>query len=135
VELHEMYMKFRDQHISLKIPSYFILYHLVALASMTGYAAWFLKSRLVKKGVPRIRMTEEEASLINVVKKGSATACKMMGPYLVGLMMLGYFTQPFQLLRKQSELQDALVRVQVRYDPFYQDIFLFKVMQKFGISK
>ncbi len=53
---------------------------------------------------------------------------------MVGFVIVGYFTMPISVFRKYCQLQQALHTFEIKYDPFYQEVLLYRKMKKFGLS-
>lgn len=72
--------------------------------------------------------------MFNIVKKGSGYGILLGGIYIVGLLAVGSATLPISTFKKYCELQEAKSSFTFTYDPFYQEMLLFRKMKKFGLS-
>lgn len=68
------------------------------------------------------------------MKKGSKIGVALGGLYIAGFLVVGYYMMPIYVFKKYTEIQEALHSFEIKYDPFYQEMMLFRKMRKFGLS-
>ena len=125
--------RFQAEEISYLKLGGFLAYNVVALVCLKRFAGRFIKKNWLKRDEPR-RMSAKDLTLINIFSKGTQYGVLLGGIYLTGFLAAGYYLLPLSTFRKYCELQEALNLNGFIFDPFYQEMLLYRKMRKFGLS-
>lgn len=71
---------------------------------------------------------------MNIFIKGTKYGVLLGGIYLASFVVVGSYLLPLSTFKKFCELQEAKNINGFIFDPFYQEILLFRKMKKFGLS-
>jgi len=78
-------------------------FNFLALTGLLGFTSWYIKSHW-KKTPGQPKLTKDQLSLFNVIKKGSVVGSLVGGAYVVGFVIVGYYTMPIPVFKKYCEL-------------------------------
>ena len=71
---------------------------------------------------------------MNIFLKGTKYGVLLGGIYLASFVIVGNYLLPLSTFKKFCELQEAKNINGFIFDPFYQEMLLFRKMKKFGLS-
>jgi hypothetical protein len=69
------------------------------LSGLLGFTSWYIKSHWTKK-IGHIKTPKQQLSLFHVIKKGSAIGGMIGGAYMIGFLIVGYYTMPIPVFKK-----------------------------------